>query len=269
VWPDLIKPSASDLQQVRVGKVTSVVSMAMALLVSTLPLDLAVLAALQNGLVLQALPAFVCGLHCKNVPARAVEVGLALGLLTFLVLLGLWGADAASETEREPGFWGALVNIAAIAAASVVLARKTPGNPAGLSDNPNKEAAEPAQVAQFGPEKLTGAFIDELMRTRVLSEPTQHPLLAAGSLGFIVVWLPVWFGPEKPSVGLVGGLPQWSMSMLLTLVAWALFLLYSSRKWQPKADGQLVGDIQMQSSDLADLSSLESRFTGEVVTVQV
>jgi len=107
IYARYINKNASDKKQILVGKITGVVLIIFLLIIAWYPpATLYRIFILKFELLIQVAPAFILGLYWKNMHAKAVFIGMAVGTVvaSYMAFAGLKPFGIAS------GLWGLFIN---------------------------------------------------------------------------------------------------------------------------------------------------------------
>jgi len=224
---DVAKPSGVDVAAKLFSTLTMVIALAVAV---TDDGTLSNLFAIQNGMSLQACPAFITGLFFSDTAAPHPWCLVASALSGLVTTVTVYSSS--------PGAWGLLVNVGLL----VVLegALRVRGKSAGGQTRPALPSWDQAPTARFGELPLTGEVLASIMDG--VYEPFLQgwflPLVFA--LSFFV--LPTTFtAAGLPSLGTqaadgsypdfspatVGGLPDWGFKLLMVALLFTIVLLYA------------------------------------------
>ena len=223
-----LKPEATPAQISLASKVVSAVSMAVALAVAMTKEDgLSALAAIQFGISLQAVPAFLFGLYGSGMleihPRILAGGGWAGAATCFGVYYGYTKSVTPDEFYVDSGMAGLVINIATLIIVEMVfrgVAAVRGGGVGALTSALPVSLPEwdGPSTSRFGDAPLTPRMLSLMMRG--IYEPLKHAWLVPCMLVVSVAMLPLdsiglpelgaTFEPET-----VGGIPKWAFNYLM------------------------------------------------------
>lgn len=239
VYSRWMAPVASQEQLVRFGGVVCVVMLSVGIAGGSQlePHQFGALLTLQNGILLQIVPAFVLGLFF-DASAMALTAGIVTGCLTVLVST-ICGNPLFTYLDVTGA--GALVNVLTLVVTQVLLYLT------GycfctecLADGIAKEL--------FG-DPLTKDMIRTIMKD--VKEP--RPFLLAMSLLLLLASVPIYDSPGKPDVLLLG-VPLWAVRSLFAQIAASVTLICAAWTWQAA-----LSPARAVTLDTAELSSVTEK----------
>eukprot|EP00310_Coccolithus_braarudii_P016784 CAMPEP_0183352634 /NCGR_PEP_ID=MMETSP0164_2-20130417/29563_1 /TAXON_ID=221442 /ORGANISM="Coccolithus pelagicus ssp braarudi, Strain PLY182g" /LENGTH=753 /DNA_ID=CAMNT_0025525115 /DNA_START=56 /DNA_END=2318 /DNA_ORIENTATION=- len=253
-------PRASAARLSLLGKISSLISMVIAVGLSFLMSDkaLSYLAQVQFGISLQALPPFVIGLYVKRrLDPWLLAAGALLGLALLFILEYGYNNHAASQVPA--GLIALVSNVAFVAVCSVV-----PGVsiPAGRWDA--------IHTTRFGEGELTGELLASLVAGTV--EPVSFSWYLPTCVLLSLLALPMVAGGSPPidSEGRLAyaptlwlGCPDWVWNLIVATLAITLINVRMAWSWksnacavQPSTDqAQLSANAPPQHSATASCAS--------------
>jgi len=232
------KPDASELLVVRFGELCSVVltiiSIAAGMRITSsefLPLLL-----LQNGVLIQILPAFLFGLYF-DIPARALTAGMICGVLAFFpATVLLVGGNAFFSFILPPNF--------ALGVNFQVMVLVMLFCPSSQEDQERPYAV--TLKKRFQDSQLTMQKIRKTMSTTV--EPSKV-------LGWVTLVLSIgivpWYG-KRLGEGLVLGMPRWAAAVLGFVILEFVVIFFWVKSWVPVELPQAAEEKEVEPEHSVD-----------------
>lgn len=212
IFQGVLRPGASQEAIVRCGAFASVAMTVagIALGVNVTSADFGTLLTMQNGIILQAVPAFLLGLFC-DVSTQAITAGILCGIVGFVLA---WTVGNPLAPLHVPvANVGALANFAVVAVAQGLIRRcEAPQDAYGQS--------------RFG-ERLCAETIRKSMKG---TEEPDRVLLALS--GVCVLLTVPFYGALGLPVGLSLGFPTWVGICFLTSISAAVLAFWAAWTWR-------------------------------------
>lgn len=213
VFQGLLRPGASQVETVRFGRVVSVLMTAICIVAGnfTTSADFGMLIIVQNGILLNIVPAFLLGLYLE-VSTQAVTAGCFSGIVAFLLA---WLVYNPLEVIFVPApDFGVLVNCVVLAVVWCATRHR---------QAPYDEYGQHHFGARITPEEIV-----ELMQ-----DSTEPRRLVMGCFGFfLVLATPIYgeFGlPKEPIIGL----PVWAIVVCCIFIISACLAFVAVWSWKP------------------------------------
>lgn len=189
---------------------------------------------LQNGIILQIIPSFLCGLFFEGVKAKALQVGLYTGLVCFPLFMFVLPVVPWVPPENMC----ALINYAVAAMFQFMLPEDT------LASYDRDEFQQ--SVRGRFQEPLTAAKIQECMNLDV--EPSGKFISLA--FGVFLASVPFFWDIETTELVQWLGWPAWSAYVMVLSIATAVLLTVALRMWKP---GPLPAMQEAKAPDLMQM----------------
>lgn len=240
IYRGVIRPEASPEDVVNIGNWVSLiftgVSLVLGLFVTSA--GFGTLLTLQNGIILQIVPAFFCGLFFEDISVTALQAGLISGLVMlpifyFLVPLSPW--------IPAPNLC-ILINLVVIAAVQ----RRHMADGASIGSS---GAFQETARKRFEDDALTVAKIQEYLKFDV--EPSLR-LTAVGSVLFFVSF-PFLYDIETTDLVPGIGWPAWSLHVLVFSFFTAAVMAAALSSWRP---GPLPSNKSPITNEAADVDEI-------------
>mmetsp|Transcript_46973 Transcript_46973/g.102194 ORF Transcript_46973/g.102194 Transcript_46973/m.102194 type:complete len:660 (+) Transcript_46973:84-2063(+) len=235
IYKDILRPGASSGHLVNFSGLVSlalvVVSVCLGFVVDVR--HFSTLLTLQNGLLLQAFPAYVSGLWFE-ISAVAVSLGCFSGLAVFAIcfLYNLFAEEPSLTRHVPETIWATLINVIVVFVASRY-----------MEDVYDESTVNRRWGSQLAAEDINDAMADSL-------EPKYWVIPIA--LLIAVLSLPWWsHGGGEISSGVFGGFPDWGLIMLGATLVMSILGLAVAAAWRP-------GEALMDNSSEASSTELES-----------
>jgi len=222
VFEGFLAPGASSKAVVRFGTAISFIMCVAGIAAGTqiTSAGFGLLLTLQNGILLQIVPAFLFGLY-YDVTTLAVTAGIITGILTFL-LAWLVGNPLEDFYVPEPNF-GAVVNVLVLVVVQLVTRGRAPPFDAYGFD-------------RFG-DRITTARITEIMRGTVEPSKCCRFVFLLGLLASIPFYCDLGL-PDTTAAGF----PLWAIIVFSLSLVCALLAFLAALSWRPQIAGGQCGD---------------------------
>jgi len=233
-----ISPRATESMTVHFGTAVSAIMVLIGILFGFFITDkqFGTLLLLQNGILLQVVPAYVLGLYFDPSPL-AVACGLGAGLVVFFAAFTLsnLGMNPTKDYVPEPNL-GFFVNIAVLLVSVLTnfSANKSPNyHDASSGTYINSVSGKPSS-------RLSLQEIEDCMVNT--SEPPRFLLLII--LALVLGSTPIWSGDDYK---LVLGMPDWAFTIVMISIAAAVLGIIGTCLWQPVRECDNAVEVDSES----------------------
>lgn len=215
VYKKYMQPGASGKSQLLFSKLVSFICVAIAVAVCNEQMDLSTLLAVQGGILIQILPAFLCGLYSESVAAVSLLSGVVVGTLITIILQLLVFRKVIKPTDfhgLSAGLWGIISNIIVVFIYQLLF--------------------KPSDGDDGIP------YVEIQVRMKKVIEPVKHNIgrfLTPIAIVFSIFMNPFFF-EAGPVYELSSGLPGWAIWMIVLNVFWFVETVYALQIWEDPSE---------------------------------